>query len=99
MNTARLISYSQGFGADVFIYHVSTGAQPYTRIKVIAGWGLLAVQVITAYSLTPEGEHKEQLGRWEGSKSPNEVMRELGYERILIPPWLNEAVQEADEIK
>lgn len=100
MKSARLISYSQGFGADVFVWN----AQATYRIEIVVGWGLLQPGVTIARLLAPDGTRMEELGRWSASSSgfpfsAHEAIRALGYDHIIVPPWLAAVVTNANEIR
>lgn len=93
MASARLESYKQGWGADVFVWNAGT------PIEIVVGWGLLQSGLTVAWALNPDGTRKEELRRWAESIPAQDAIRALGYDHLIVPPWLAAVVQSADEIR
>jgi hypothetical protein len=98
MATARLESYKQGFGADVFVWNAGI------RIEIVVGWGLLQPGLTVARSLNPDGTRNEVLGQWMSNESgfpfsAHEAIRALGYDHLIVPPWLAAVVRNANEVR
>lgn len=89
MASARLESYKQGFGADVFVW------QADRRIEIVIGGGLLQPGLTVARSLNPDGTRGEELRTWNESIPAQDAIRALGYDHLIIPPWLAAVVQHA----
>lgn len=89
----RLDGYKQGFGADIF---------DFGTLRVLMGWGLLAPQVATAQRMNGT-EVVEVLRTWVADElqpyTATQAVRELGYDEVVMPPWLAATVNSADAVR
>jgi len=95
MASARLVAYQQNFGSDTFRYRLE---DKYLEIDV--GWGLMAGMYVTIkYISLNRGQIGETVVKTlDTPRSANSIVRELGYEKILCPPWLREAVDDSNGV-